>query len=1346
MDKLYMMFKAFKHNNLIDQLSDEDINTMITNSPSKEKMEKYINSVIDKDYNKYVEKRKRSKRTKNKILDKEEFIKKHYSVKHQFKLIVNHFNLTEDAIKAGMEKNQIPIPEYKSIEVIKYDHSKGIGENTKEQRDNMIIDIMRSILTHPDMASTWITAGNYRDVTKQATINRIIKDKDCLKAIKGIVDNDEELKKIYGKDYRAYLYSLPSRQLSTLYDNYKSVSSPTDVQTQAKQAVQNFVGLALVGISANASVFKSKSQNTNLELNKEIKLGNKSYKSLTKILGEDNTRIQSLFAQYCAAAVDNGKDPQLGMLYQNPNTAYITLFLMSLGWNFNQINLLLSQPALSYYFDSNRGSYEGIKYFKSKLTEQLNYFKNLVSIEEEWIIDETNLSIDSTVEFPTITEKEEEGITSYKSNVPNADTVRILQHSIQVIRYFEDIMKKASDYRTLVGTCRADSPNGAVPPSLSELYVKLSKLRTLNLQHLKGYEDMLRSHEELGITDFKQLGTQSTDEILEIFFPENKDSLEMVQAFMTLGQESVLDILEPYFITCNPKIVDRIYTLINNREGRFSAKSLKNYIHNLKLYMLSTTKLFGNSSEGTFEQKKAYYDLEFIRDYKQLLMKHPDLRENLFIKSLVVEKEKTTGKPKFIIRKVAGRNRIEKDALGTALLELLLSDTEDYKKLAIKFMQYAYFREKFKFQSNNINTVFNDIFKASFPDYIDTLRDKESFITPAFLDEYEKIFIANNPYLAVNVDYYDNNIKVSNNGILSIAQYCVKHADSNIEYLKYIRYKDVVYVKRDNDYIRNYQGEIESVNYEPLPITAYMEESLNYNANTNLDDLVAKLQQEKEAQQTDSSDKNIKISGIQYNKNTAVNNKEDAYIFADNIEALAKVLESNNEEIPEFLKPYLKDNTKLNVNKTQARIRTDAYGQINNNAFGIVTKKTQTKEDGNFDYSDDSMFTTSDEDLELFKQVNEYAIERIKASKFNTIRFPKRIGGEIAKMQKEHCDILQKLLKEHFGIKAMIVSDSKDNYSLILNPDSYKYYTADRRVHDNSLFYEVSTKAPEGSLGLKFSALNAKFTTGTTITIKDKEFNIGGKSVEEAYMMLKGYNSREEGKGKAPTRDSVLYNPELINAKTNAKEDYSFLTGYLPLWQLWAEQNKTLVLELILDAQGKILKDSYAKTSVNQARAITWILNEYTNSPHKQEIKRGTVASESNEDTEKVEIVMPDFKTFKEEFSQQIDDNDLDTKEQTKKEKEDDAKNIILAKTLYNSLMSLDIFKDFKEQGIIITDEIVEKIISASEIDEFQGALMSNDVTIEVANTFISGIKNLFVGAGIDSNVVESVINNLKLC
>lgn len=1217
-DKLYMMFKAFKHNNFIDQLSDENINTIITNSPIRERIENYIESVIDKDYNKYTKKRKRNKKLDKKILTKEEFVKKHYSIKQQFKLIISHFRLTQEAIEANMKRNGVPIPEYKSIEVIKYDHSKGIGENTKEQRDNMIIDIMRSILIHPSVASTWLTAGNYKDVTKQASINRIIRDKECLKAIKDIVDNNSELKKIYGNNYREYLYSLSSKQLSKLYSKYRSVSSPTDVQTQAKQAVQNFVGLALVGISANASVFKSKSQNTKLELNKEIKLGNKRYKSLTNILGEDNTRIQSLFAQYRAAAVDNGKDPQLGMLYQNPNTAYITLFLVSLGWNYNQINLLLSHPALSYYFESNRGNYEGIKHFKSKLYEQLDYFKDQITFEEEWTIDETNLSIDSTVEFPTITEKEEEGITSYESNMSIEDTVRILQHSVQVIRYFEDIMNKASDYRALISVCRADSPNGAVPPSLAELYIRLSKLRTLNLKHLKGYKDMLRSHESLGITDFKRLSTQSTDDILEMFFSENIDSLEMVQAFMTLGQEAVLDILEPYFIACNPLVADRIFTLINNREGRFSAKSLKNYIHNLELYMLSTTKLFGNSEEGTFEQKKAYYDLEFIRDYKQLLMKYRDLRENLFIKSLVIEKDKYTGKPKFVIRKVTGRNRIEKDAIGTALLELLLSDNDDYKKLAIKFMQYAYFRENFKFQSGSINHVFNDIFKASFHDYVDTLRDKESFITPAFLDEYEKIFIANNSYLAVSVDHVSD-IKVSNNGILSVPQYYVKHADNNIDYLKYIRYKQVVYVRREGDYVRDYQGNIQNVNYEPLPITAYMEESLNYNANTNLEALVEKLQQEKESQQVDSNDKTIKISGAQYNKNTAVNNKEKAYIFADNIEALVKVLESNNEEIPEFLKPYLKDNTKLNVNKSQALIRTDAYGQINSNVFGIITKKTQTKEDGNFDYSDTSMFTTSKEDLELFKQVNEYAIERIKSSNFSTINFPKRIGGGIAKMQKEHCEILQELLKEHFGIKAMVVSDSEKNYSLILNPTSYKYYTPNMRVHDKSLLFEVSTKAQQGSLGLKFSALNAKFKTGTVITIKDQEFNIEGKSIEDAYMMLKGYNSRQEGKGKAPTKDSVLYNPEISDENNSVKEDYLFFNGYLPLWELWAEQNKELVLELILEAQGKIFKDSYAKTSINQARAITWILNDYTKSPHVQE----DLIEESGENN--TEIIIADF-------------------------------------------------------------------------------------------------------------------------
>ena len=66
---------------------------------------------------------------------------------------------------------------------------------------------------------------------------------------------------------------------------------------------------------------------------------------------------------------------------------------------------------------------------------------------------------------------------------------------------------------------------------------------------------------------------------------------------------------------------------------------------------------------------------------------------------------------------------------------------------------------------------------------------------------------------------------------------------------------------------------------------------------------------------------------------------------------------------------------------------------------------------------------------------------------------------------------------------------------------------------------------------------------------------------------------------------------EYIDQSDEAKEDFSYTEGYLPLWQEWAKQNPELIEELREKSKGKVLTDKFADTRVSQARALADILN-----------------------------------------------------------------------------------------------------------------------------------------------------------
>lgn len=110
--------------------------------------------------------------------------------------------------------------------------------------------------------------------------------------------------------------------------------------------------------------------------------------------------------------------------------------------------------------------------------------------------------------------------------------------------------------------------------------------------------------------------------------------------------------------------------------------------------------------------------------------------------------------------------------------------------------------------------------------------------------------------------------------------------------------------------------------------------------------------------------------------------------------------------------------------------------------------------------------------------------------------------------------------------------------------------------------YECSSKGDK-----RFSALFARLNDGRTI--------------EEAYQLdSKGYRTLSEdwrfAKGKPA-----------INGKTRAE----LLVEYLEYWEIWACENPLLIEELELNSRGKILTDMFATTNVNQAHALSIIVD-----------------------------------------------------------------------------------------------------------------------------------------------------------
>ena len=218
---------------------------------------------------------------------------------------------------------------------------------TREQRDNMIIDIAYGILTNNDTSEKIHNPGNFDKAKKGARIASILSDKSMLSAWIDIHNfgNTEQL------DFAKIGKSLLSSSLDTLDDfvkKYKKERSPLTLDTFIYNHKQNMTGGALIGMYANNTTMQAKYQVTGLAIKEEntFFINGRKISSLHDIMNENGERISKNCANFSAASVDNVKDAVVADLMQNTNTANIAGFMLRAGMSVEEISLLFSQPII----------------------------------------------------------------------------------------------------------------------------------------------------------------------------------------------------------------------------------------------------------------------------------------------------------------------------------------------------------------------------------------------------------------------------------------------------------------------------------------------------------------------------------------------------------------------------------------------------------------------------------------------------------------------------------------------------------------------------------------------------------------------------------------------------------------------------------------------------------------------------------------------------------------------------------------------------------------------------------------------------------------------------------------
>lgn len=616
------------------------------------------------------------------------------------------------------------------ISKVRYNMNKSAKENSLEARNNMLIDMMWSVLTHPDTASKIVNPGGFDDqkaAARAMTILSTVKESELLQSLK---EAGVTLKA--GDNVAAYILQLPLKSnndnvltLSKLADKLKSKIDPLSPRTQVMFHQQNMTGAKLIGIYANHNANHALMQHTELGLDQKngaFILNGKVLTSLHGVMNEAKQFISRNNAGFLAASVDNVKDPVLAALNQNTFTADASMLLSRLGYSPMEIGLLMNQPIVldltrTYFRESRSGKNEDAVF-----NEVINRWKERAGLTADITYENyrNNEFLASDLAEYILVGKEvgdnPRGSSDYRK-------VTFAAKQVSVGFLFQRILKTADALSKLVRATRADTQNGAAGPTIADTINKVAMLGDF-LEESKGKKFPL-----VGVDVIQDLSYEGEADLAKVREDMMGSKLPFLQAFYSLGLKQTQELLKPYFPQFTEGFQDVIDTLKGMaKNGRLDVKTMNSVYNDLVAYIMSGTEFFGagtsNGQTITSADRRAEFINNFPSYFNRVVSENEDIAELEFIKRLRVIKANDRNPVDTIVFKNVGRlSSTLKERFMRDWASLLNSENPAAQQLALNLFRYSFYRNGFAFGPNSFIHLAPIAVRQAVPEYISTLRN-----------------------------------------------------------------------------------------------------------------------------------------------------------------------------------------------------------------------------------------------------------------------------------------------------------------------------------------------------------------------------------------------------------------------------------------------------------------------------------------------------------------------------------------------------------------------------------------------------------------------------------------------
>lgn len=591
--------------------------------------------------------------------------------------------------------------------------------SSKEQRDNLLIDLMNAVLTHPLIAHQIVNPGHFNNIKRGAKTGTLLRDDDMRESFMESEKIDDGVQ-MYNK-----LKEMSISQLATEVAKYSPTRPLIVPSTFVYNHQQNMTAGKLIGNYANNTTSQTKLQTTDIGIAPKCQIvinGRLISSASDMYTGTLPDGTKQLISKNCsetsAASVDDVKDPNLKQLSQNPNTAKILGGMLRAGLQIADEASLFFQLPLVYNLIQADGD---IKRYKLESAIAYLYDKMQGTKKSSF----KNVRVWTYKNFGTI-------------SITTDNLVRVItkqsstQESLKVYLAFYNMVEMSEYLSRLTMNSRQDSPNGSIAHTLPSTLKQVMSMRDLHLEAQQdGYpltnvtSDFIRPQ----LLQDKEVTRDNKKEIATVLMTSK---MRRQQAAYTFGIEEAKQLVDRHFAVQNKYLQDM---LLNFSIFKPIPDSTINAIQrDFVQYLCTKTDLLGDTEEDSINYKEEYYKKEFPTKGASLADSIQELKDNPTIQSLSFGEH-------IQLKDSARLSEEQKQQHMDNLDRLLTSSDPKVIQFAEDLFMHTFYADGFNFGSNSIGNLFSVSFINKFKEVRDLFRQLPAKVTQQDVQKFTQQLI-----------------------------------------------------------------------------------------------------------------------------------------------------------------------------------------------------------------------------------------------------------------------------------------------------------------------------------------------------------------------------------------------------------------------------------------------------------------------------------------------------------------------------------------------------------------------------------------------------------------------------